>query len=474
MSFLVRAVLGIVFFGLSIVTPTILSAQTTADPIADFCASASAQGDSQAKAECAGLKVLQDTSTKIKGEKDSIANEVKAIDTQIQIAQQKIKVQNRIIDQLTRDIKVKSTTVSGLETRIDKNVESVGRIIKTLNDVDAVSVPEVILGTKGFSSFYIELDQMQTLNRELTALISEVKVQKKQTETEKEVLEDRKDKETDARQSIEAQKRLIDRKKVEKNALLKIKTSEYTTAQKVLLDQKAKVAQIRARLFKFQDGEGIPFGDAYDFAVKASKTTGVRPAFVLGILMQESSYNYETSTFGKNVGQCFLLDKSTGAGVGVNTGDAKIRVMNPTRDVPPFIDITGNLGRDYTKTKVSCWIVDYSGGQPIGWGGAMGPAQFIASTWELYKKRIGSVLDVNPNMTDPWNPEHAITAASLYLADLGAGAQTFSAEKNAACRYYSGKKCTASSRANTYGVSAMKWVTKIQEEMIDSILLASR
>jgi uncharacterized protein with PIN domain len=475
-----RSIFPVVLFPLLVwvflISPLTLFAQTTplSDPIGDFCASSSAQNDTQAKAECAGLKVLQDSSAKIKGEKDSIANEIKDIDTQIKIAQQKIKVQNRIIDGLTKDIKVKTTTVSGLESRIDKNMESVGRIIKTLNDKDAVSVPSVILGQKGFSSFYIDVDQLQTLNRELISLIDEVKTEKKQTEVEKQALQDRKDKETDARQSVEAQKRLIDRKKAEKKTLLTLKTTEYTAAQKIVLDQKAKVAQIRSRLFKFQDGAGIPFGDAYDFALKVSRTTGVRPAFVLGILMQESSYNYETSTFGKNVGQCFLRDTGTGNGVGATTGDSRIRVMNPTRDVPIFINITSNLGRDYTQTKVSCWIVDYSRGSPVGWGGAMGPAQFIASTWDLYKNRIGTTLGINPSVTDPWNPEHAITAASLYLADLGAGGQTYSSEKNAACKYYAGKKCTSSSRANTYGASAMKWVTKIQEEMIDTLALASR
>ncbi|MEK9131736.1 MAG: hypothetical protein AAB447_02405 [Patescibacteria group bacterium] len=455
-----------------LITPDVLKAAS--DPIADFCASSSAQADAQARAECAGLATLQESSAKIKGEKDSIESEIKVIDTQIKIAEQKIKVQNRIIDQLTRDIKVKSTTVSGLESKIDKNTESVGRIIKILNDKDAVSLPSVVLGQKSFSTFYTEVDQFQTLNRELVVVLDEVRTQKKQTEAEKATLEDRKDKELDARQAVEAQKRLIDRKKAEKKTLLALKTSEYTSAQKIVLDQKAKVAKIRSKLFKFQDGEGIPFGDAYDYAVKAARTTGVRPAFVLGILMQESSYDYSTASFGKNIGQCFLRDKNTGGGVGANSGDAKIRVMNPNRDVVPFIELTSNLGRDYTNTKVSCWIVDYSGGSPVGWGGAMGPAQFIASTWELYKKRVGGIMGVSPALADPWNPEHAIVAASLYLADLGAGAQTYSAEKNAACRYYSGKKCTQSSRANTYGVSAMKWVTKIQEEMIDSILLASR
>ena len=60
-------------------------------------------------------------------------------------------------------------------------------------------------------------------------------------------------------------------------------------------------------------------------------------------------------------------------------------------------------------------------------------------------------------------------ASSIFLYDLGAGLQTYSAEKNAACRYYSGKSCASSKDGNTYGTSVMKWVAKIQEEMIDPL-----
>ncbi len=132
--------------------------------------------------------------------------------------------------------------------------------------------------------------------------------------------------------------------------------------------------------------------------------------------------------------------------------------------------IAGNLGFDWQNQRVSCWIPAYSKGLPYGWGGAMGAAQFIPSTWALYQKRIGKAFGISADQANPWNPEHAIMAASLYLADLGAGLQTFSAEKNAACSYYSGRKCASSTDGNIYGNSVMKWVAKVQEEMIDPLL----
>jgi hypothetical protein len=441
-----------------------------ADPIADFCSSAQAKADAQAQAECADLAALQGSNEKIKGEKDSIEKEIKAIDSQILIAQTKIKVQERIIAQLSKDIGAKSTVVESLEKKIERQSKSMRSILQKVNSFDSISMPEIFLGNKEISEFYVQVDEYSSLNKELVALVTDVKASKAETEEERQTLQERKDKESDAKAAIEAEKRLIDRKKAEKNSLLKLKTTEYNVAQKLLTDQKAKVAAIRARLFKFADGEGIPFGDAYDYAVKAMQKTGVRPAFVLGILMQESSFDSTDSSFGKNVGQCFLRNTTTGEGVGANTGTAKIRVMNPTRDVPVFLDITSGLGRDPYNTRVSCWIPAYSKNQPYGWGGAMGPAQFIPSTWKLYVKRVASAMGVSQAEANPWNAEHAVMAASLYLSDLGAGLQTYTAEKNAACQYYSGKKCATSSDGNTYGNSVMKWVTKLQEEYIDPIL----
>lgn len=475
------AFLGFLFFT---ILATILPRQVVlaaTSPIDDFCKSTAAQADFEARKQCDDLKSLQDSNAKIKNEKDSIANEISDIDGQIKIAQQKIKVQTTIISKLNTDIGAKSKVVEGLQVKIDNNIESLSNLLQKVSNKDSFSIVEVFLGVRHFSDFYTEVDAYATLNKEITTLVNEVKSTKVVTETERQNLEDRKDKETDAKVAIEEQKRLIDRKKVEKNALLGIKTSEYNVAQKLLSSQQAKVAQIRSRLFKFQDGEGIPFGDAYDFAAKAAKVTAVRPAFILAILTQESSFDSADSNFGKNIGQCFLRDQSTGSGVGANSGLAKDRVMNPTRDVPVFINIANQLGRDWMNTRVSCAL-------SYGYGGGMGAAQFIPSTWALYggypspsynynqdKDRVRRVF----NFSEPSNPfmaEHAISASSLYLSDLGAGLQTYSAEKNAACRYYSGSKCPSVGYTKkqrdiiAYGTNVANRAIKIQEEMIDPIL----
>src|SRR6185369_13159413 len=99
-------------------------------------------------------------------------------------------------------------------------------------------------------------------------------------------------------------------------------------------------------------------------------------------------------------------------------------LMKPSRDVGPFLDITGKLGFDPLKTVVSCPIPSAG-----GYGGAMGPAQFIASTWQLFEDRLQSALG---HYANPWLAQDAFMASSMYLGDLGAGGASYSSEIRAA------------------------------------------
>jgi hypothetical protein len=115
--------------------------------------------------------------------------------------------------------------------------------------------------------------------------------------------------------------------------------------------------------------------------------------------------------------------------------------MNPQRDVPIFLELTRKLDRDPHFTPVSCWIPIYTNGTPFGWGGAMGPAQFIPSTWKLYESEIEEKLG---RTSDPWSIKDSFLAAAVYLADLGASAKTSQSEKLAANKYCGGYSWYAS------------------------------
>ena len=79
--------------------------------------------------------------------------------------------------------------------------------------------------------------------------------------------------------------------------------------------------------------------------------------------------------------------------------------------------------------------------QSIGYGGAMGPAQFIASTWTLLISRIQTALGISTAAESLASARLLSWPQAIYLSDLGADSTSYTAQKNAACKYYSGRSC---------------------------------
>ena len=94
----------------------------------------------------------------------------------------------------------------------------------------------------------------------------------------------------------------------------------------------------------------------------------------------------------------------------------------------------------------------------------MGPAQFIPSTWKMFAPRIAAALGIP--QANPWIARDAIMANAIYIADLGAGAQTYTAERNAACKYFSGSSCDAAGGViASYGNSVVAKANKFQQDI---------
>src|SRR6185503_10848124 len=97
-----------------------------------------------------------------------------------------------------------------------------------------------------------------------------------------------------------------------------------------------------------------------------------------------------------------------------------------------------------------------------GYGGAMGPAQFIPSTWQLYSNRIAAAT--GQSASNPWDPRTATFAIALYMNDLGADAQTPTAERRAALKYFAGSHWQ-SSAYSFYGRQVMDKVSDIEQQI---------
>lgn len=384
----------------------------------------------------------------------SLARDIAILDAKIRSAQLEIKAKNILIQSLGNDISKKVTEIGKLEDRIDKGKDTLAQILRKTNEVGELSIPEIILSRSSVTELVNDLDTFQSVQESLKETFEQLKSNKASTTAEKENLDNRRNAELDAKYVIQQQQKNIENNQTEKRQLLSLSKGAEQSYTKLIADKQARAAQIRSALFSLRDAASIPFGQALQYATLASQKTGIRPAFLLAVITQESN-------LGSNVGKCYVTNMQTGAGINAKTGANVSNVMNPNRDIPPFTQILQEIGGEPSKQVVSCPL-------SIGWGGAMGPAQFIASTWILIKDRVADAVGIS-SMPDPWNPAHAFMASAIYLTDLGAGAKTYSAERNAACKYYSGRSCGLVKGNTAYGNSVVSLADNIQRTMIDPL-----
>lgn len=378
----------------------------------------------------------------------SFQRDINILTTEINRAKLNIKAKQIEIARLGDDITKKVGTINVLQSRLTRGQMSLAELLRQARELDDETLAEVVLARQNLNTLFADLGAFEQLQEALHVSFGQVRTVKATTEKEKGALEVRRAAEQDAERAIAVQKKIIEQKEAEKQALLSASKNQEASYKQVIAAKEAKKAQIRSALFRLRGATAISFGEAYGYASRLQRLTGVRAAFVLAIITQESN-------LGQNVGNCYLTNPTTGAGIRVSTGAVQDRVMNPVRDVPVFLRITKALGLDSSATLVSCPFT-------TGWGGAMGPSQFIASTWQGYETRIASTLGINtPN---PWQPEHAFTATALFLKDLGAAQGGYTAERTAALRYYAGGNWSLPQNA-FYGNSVMQIAEQYQQQI---------
>ncbi len=366
-------------------------------------------------------KISADIS-KTESEKKTLKNKISGLAKTIKNLDYEISKSNLIIKDLKIQIQDTTSSIEKTSVQIDKLKIQLSTILRNIKEESEKPMIEVLFSENKVSDFFDNLVALEILDNKQKELLKDIKVLKTNLEDQKESLDSEKEGLEKTVKVQTLQKEQSSKTKKDQEYYLGITEQEYQKQLKEKADIAKKAAEIRARIFELIGVPKAPtFGEAVEIAKFVEKITGIRPAFLLAILQQESA-------IGRNVGQCYLSDSQTGAGVKINGGGAVSRVMKPSRDVGPFLTITGELGRDPYKTPVSCPM-------RFGYGGAMGPAQFIPSTWMNYRSKLQSVLG---KPADPWNIRDAFLAAGMYLANFGAASRNRDTEWKAAMIYFSG------------------------------------
>jgi peptidoglycan hydrolase CwlO-like protein len=316
----------------------------------------------------------------------TLKREIGRFDNDIYKTTLQIKAINLSINKLDGDIRANQGYVALTEDKLGIHKEALKKALRGIYEQESETVVEILLQSPSLSHFFSGVNGLLEIQEDLQDSLEETINIRDQLLNEKESLANSRSDKSNLRSSRSVAKRSLQNKKGEKKRILDVTKGQEAKYQEVLKESLKTAAQIRGRIFEFLGGGQLTFEQAYKLAKSAGDLTGMSPALILAVLDKESA-------LGRNVGRCSYKTS-----------------MHPRRDIPVFLEITKELGINPDSVMVSC-AISYDG----AYGGAMGPAQFIPSTWKMYKNRIAKVTGNNP--PSPWRNIDAFVGTSLYLKD---------------------------------------------------------
>lgn len=406
-------------------------------------------------AACEREIAIQDGLVKQKQrEATSLERDVAVLDHRISKAQLEIKARDLAIKRLAGDISNKGKEIGQLNAQVDRLRDSTSELMRRTREIDEYSPVELLLSNENVSEFFGDLDTFQFVQGEVETTVDAIFEVRTQAQKQREELETKKDREANMKAVQQVEKAKTESLQKEKNNILSATRGEEKKYKAVLAEKQRTLNEIRNRILRFSDGGELKFPEALRIARVPEAALGLRAAFLLSVLSQESAVG---GVIGKNIGRCFY-----------NTpwGNSAGTVMSDSQK-PSFLSLMREIGRNPDSTPVSCPI-DSDG----AYGGAMGPAQFMPKTWwdyeteTGYKRRVEGITGHVP--ASPFNNTDAFSASALYLNDGVKYCKTiyssqYDQERCAAARYYAGGNWRRF--MNSYGASVAKRANAFQADI---------
>ncbi len=373
-----------------------------------------------------------------RGKAITLQSEISKLNTQINQFNLEIRSLNASIDRTSLEINGTEEKMSEALQKLGKHKDALGVYLRMTYEIDQKSLTEVVLNNDSLSDFFTQLNDLQATQESLRTTIDDIKALRIQLDQQKEELFDQKTDLTQLRQLQEIQKRGLNDIKSDKDYILKETKGEESKYQVLVQKTKADIEKLRGQISNLK-GIGVTAEDAVTYGKLAAQRAGIRPAFLIGILEIESG-------MGRNVGTGNWID---------DMYNCYLRLGKPSRaetEKAAFLKIVEKLGLDPNTVKVSR--------EPnYGCGGALGPAQFIPSTWLAYEEIVTAMTGHNP--ANPWIIEDAFTASAAKLAKGGATSQDRAGEIRAAKAYISGNGSCATSTCNSYANAVLRKAEQI-------------
>jgi membrane-bound lytic murein transglycosylase B len=418
----------------------------TAPNLNSRAAQPSAEERAQLEAELAGLEQqiadYEATVAAYKKQGATLKSEISNLTAKIEKVNLQIKVINLSLSRLNAEIAENQAQIKTTQEKLDFSRTAMVAALQSMYESEQTSLVTVLLQNPNLSDFFNDINNLIAVQDSLTTTVQRINELKAELLDEQDELVAKKSDATAIKQLQDQQRQAIAALKKEKDGLLVVTKGQEATYQALAKQKRETAAKIRNRIFELLGGGEMTFEQAYEFAKFAEKATEVPAALLLAVLDRESA-------LGKNVGRCSY-----------HTAMAPGAPKSKRDDVTPFLQITAELGLDPEKTMVSCAISSDG-----AYGGAMGPAQFIPTTWMLYRDRIAAITGSNP--PSPWKNSDAFAGTALYLSDsLKACAGTYSGDAKVRCaaaRYYAGGNWKR--HLYTYGSATLTRQHKFEDDI---------
>jgi peptidoglycan hydrolase CwlO-like protein len=315
------------------------------------------------------------------------------------------------------------------ERRVLANKDALKKLIKLLYISEQDSFLEILMANDNISDFFNKIDVIDSVKDEIFKAIINLKIEKENLNSRNKEIEEQQEELGNLIQIKSYQNESLGELKSQKNELLEVTKGEEKQFQDLLTENKNILPSLQAQLHELQSlGKKIEFDDAFGAAKHIGSIIGVRPAYLLGILKVESDLGKNTGSgnWNDDMYNCYLRISKI-----AKTADRKAYyIKRAETEKNAYFSIVNRLGIDPDSIKVSK--------EPTyGCGGAMGPAQFIPSTWLAYEQRIIDITENNP--PNPWNLTDAMAAMAIKVSDIpGVIGGNYDAEYEAAGRYLGG------------------------------------
>jgi len=382
---------------------------------------------------------------------NTLNTEISRLNSQILKIQLEIKSLNLSISQTDDEIEITQTSIAQTQDEITVHKKALGSALLVLYQADTQNLTEVLLKNSHLSDFFNNIKTLDDAQSTMRSSIVGLKNLKADLENKETTLQDKRLELQELEALQVSQRRVLDQSKAAKDQLLKQTKGEESKYQALLNQSKDQLKRIQEQITYLQQS-GISVEDAVKYGQLTADRVGIRPAFELAILEIETrlGQNIGSGNWKDDMYLCYL----------------RLADIYPTRksyyvkraedEKAAFLKITGALGLDPNVQKVSK--------EPsYGCGGAMGPAQFIPTTWLGYQERISAYT--GHSVPNPWSIEDAFMAAAIKLANDGATAKTRTAEIKAAKSYISGNANCNSNICNYYANLAQDKAAIIEQNL---------